>query len=56
MRLNPPKRITWWISVVLGVVGIVFSIVTVPVISPFAIWILAAGWLLLVLATYLTGL
>ncbi len=56
MRLNAPKQITWWIAIALGVVGIVFSIVTVPFISPIALWILAAGWLLLVLATYLSGL
>ena len=56
MKLNAPKTITWWIAVVLGVVGIVASLVAIPVVSPFAFWLVAIAFVLLALATALTGL
>ncbi len=55
MRLSPPKKIVWYLSVILGIIGLVFSIIDVAVISPLSVWILGVGWLLLVLGTALTG-
>jgi hypothetical protein len=56
MKLSAPKQITWWIAVVVGVVGIVAYLVTIPVLSAIAFWLVAAALILLVLGTYLTGL
>jgi hypothetical protein len=50
MKLTPPKVITFWISVLLGVLGFLGMLVTIPVISTYAFWFLFAGFVLLVLA------
>jgi len=56
MKLNAPKKITWWISVVLGVLGILGQLIAIPFVSTYAIWFVAAGFVLLALATSLKGL
>ncbi len=56
MKLSEPKTITWWIAVILGVLGILAKIVTIPVLSGIAFWLVAAGLVLLVLATLIKGL
>jgi hypothetical protein len=56
MKLNAPKTITWWIAVVLGVVGIIGSFVAIPFISVYAFWLVAIAFVLLALATALSGL
>lgn len=56
MELNQPKVITWWIAVILGVVGIIASLVTIPVLSAIAFWLVVAGFVLLALGTALKGL
>jgi hypothetical protein len=56
MNLNAPKQITWWIAVVLGVVGIIGSFVAIPFISAYAFWFVAIAFVLLALATALSGL
>ncbi len=56
MNLNAPKTITWWIAVVLGVVGIIGSFVAIPFISVYAFWLVAIAFVLLALATALSGL
>ena len=56
MKLTPPKAITFWIAVVLGVLGFLGAIATIPVISAYAFWILFAGFVLLVLGLLVKGL
>ncbi|GAH44776.1 unnamed protein product [marine sediment metagenome] len=56
MKLNAPKTITWWIAVVLGVVGIIGFFVAIPLISVYAFWLVAIAFVLLALATALAGL
>ena len=53
MRLSAPKKTTWWVAVVVGVVGIVANFVTIPVLSGIAFWLVALGFVILALATYL---
>jgi hypothetical protein len=55
MRLSAPKKTTWWIALVVGAIGIVAHLVTIPVLSGFAFWLVAAAFVLLILATYLKG-
>jgi hypothetical protein len=55
MRLSAPKKTTWWVAVVIGVVGVVANLVTIPVISGFAFWLVVIGFVLLALGTYLKG-
>jgi heme/copper-type cytochrome/quinol oxidase subunit 1 len=56
MRLNPPKKITFWISVLLGVLALVGAIVNIPFLSAYAFWVLFIGFLLLVLSLLIKGL
>jgi len=56
MQLSAPRQITWWIAVVVGVLGILATLVTIPVLSGFAFWLVVIGFLLLAVATLLEGL
>ena len=54
MKLTPPKNITWWIAVVLGVYGILGT--TGIVALPYALLALIAGFILLAIACLVKGL
>jgi len=56
MKLSAPKNITWIIALVLGIIGLIAQLVTIPVISGLAFWIVLVGLLLMLLATYIEGL
>ena len=56
MSLSAPKQVTWLIALIVGVVGIVVSLVTIPVLSGFAFWLVVVAFVLLILATLLKGL
>ena len=57
MRLTPPKNITFFISVILGLLGLLGELITtIPFISEYAFWFLFAGFVLLVLALLFKGL
>jgi uncharacterized protein (DUF983 family) len=56
MKLNAPKKIVWIISLIVGNLGILGALITVPIILGISLWIVAAAWLPLILATYFTGL
>jgi uncharacterized membrane protein HdeD (DUF308 family) len=54
MKLSAPKQITWIIALILGIVGILATLVTIPVITPvIGFWLVVAGWALLLIATVL---
>ncbi len=54
MKLNPPKMITFWISVALGVIGLIGNFI--PLLSPYAFWILLVGFVVLVLGLLIKGM
>ena len=56
MRLTLPKQITFWIAVVLGVLGFLGNIAAIPLVSANAFWFLLAGFVLLVLGLLVKGL
>jgi hypothetical protein len=57
MKLNAPKQITWIIALILGVVGILATLVTLPVITPaLGFWLVVVGLALLLIATITRGL
>ena len=56
MKLSAPKTITWWIAVILGALGILGTLVTIPFVSTYAFWFVTVGLVLLVLATLLKDL
>ena len=56
MKLSAPKQVTWIIALILGIVGLLGELVTIPVISGLAFWIVVVALALLLLATYMEGL
>jgi len=56
MNLTPPKNITFYISVVLAVLGLIGALVTIPFLSAYAFWFVFVGFVLLVLGLLLKGL
>jgi len=51
MKLSPPKVITWWIAVVLGVLGLLGQLAIVSALAGFAFWLVAAGLVVMALGT-----
>jgi hypothetical protein len=49
MKLTPPKVITFWIAVILGVLSFLGTLITIPLVSTYAFWFLFAGFVLLIL-------
>ena len=56
MDLSAPKRITWWVSVIIGAVGVLAYLVTIPVLSGFAFWLVTIAFVLLAVATAVKSL
>jgi len=56
MKLTPPKSITFWIAVILGLLGFIASLVAIPFVSTYAFWFVFAGFVLLVLGLLVKGL
>jgi hypothetical protein len=55
MKLSPPKNVTFWVAVVLAVLGLLGAI-GVSVLSPFAFWLVLIGFVLLALGNLVKGL
>lgn len=56
MRLNPPKVITWWIALFLGVLGLLGFLAVIAGLGQYAFWLVAAGLALMLAATLLKNL
>jgi hypothetical protein len=56
MELSAPKQITWWIVLIIGLVGLIAHLVTIPVLSGIAFWLVVVALALLLIATLLPDL
>ena len=57
MKLSAPRKITWIIALILGVVGILANLTSIPVITAtIGFWLLVVAWGLLLIATITHGL
>ena len=56
MRLSAPKQVTWWIALILGVLGVIATFVTIPGLTEISFWLVVVGWVLLLLATVIEGI
>lgn len=56
MKLTPPKGIMFWILVILGFLGYIGTLLTIPFISAYTFWFLFAGFVLLLLSLLIKGL
>jgi len=56
MRLSAPRKPIWTVAVVAGCLGLLGGLGVVPLLAPFAFWLLTIAFVLLTLATLLKGL
>ncbi len=56
MNLSAPKQITFWIAVVVAVIGIIASLVTIPVLSGFAFWLVVIAFIILAAGNLIEGM
>jgi len=55
-HLSAPKDITWWIALILAVLGIIGYFVNGLFLSQYSFWFVIASAVLLLIATRLKGL
>jgi hypothetical protein len=56
LKLTPPKEITFWIAVVLGLLALLSQLGTLTVLPIAAFWLLFIAFALLVVALLVKGL
>jgi threonine/homoserine/homoserine lactone efflux protein len=56
MKLTPPKAATFWISVLLVVIGVAASVVSIPFVSSYYLAVVVIGFVLLALGNMVKGL
>jgi hypothetical protein len=55
MKLNAPKKITWIVSLILGLLSLLSYFVAIPFVTVNLFWFMGVAWLLLILSTFLKG-
>ncbi len=57
MKTSAPKNVTWWVALVLGVLGVLANITSLPVITAvIGFWLVVIGLALMLIATITKGL
>jgi hypothetical protein len=51
LKLSAPSQIAWIIALILGVVGVIAKFVVIPTVSTYDFWLVAVGWVVLLVAT-----
>ncbi|MDY6847338.1 MAG: hypothetical protein SVP52_09420 [Chloroflexota bacterium] len=55
MKPNAPTKIVFYISLVLGVLGVLAAVVEIPFLSGISFLLVVVAWVLLALGSILTG-
>jgi predicted membrane channel-forming protein YqfA (hemolysin III family) len=55
MKLSEPKVVTFWIAVILAVLGVLAFLGTIPGLSESAFWLVVAGFIVLALGNLMKG-
>jgi Co/Zn/Cd efflux system component len=55
VRLNPPTKIVFYLSLVFAAVGLIANFVNIPVLSGIAFYLVLIGYVLLFLGNTLKG-
>jgi hypothetical protein len=56
MNFSTPKKTTWYVALVLGIIALIASLFTIPVLTTLSPWIALVGLALMLLATVMEGL
>ena len=56
MRLSAPKNVTFYIAVIIGVLGLIGVLVSsIPVLGQYGVWLVVIGFVILALGNLLEG-
>jgi hypothetical protein len=55
MSLSAPKNITFWVAVIVALIGLVGAVAKISVLETWGIWVLALGFVILALGNMLEG-
>ena len=55
MRLTPPKKIVFIISLLLAIISVIGHFVNIPVVTEYQYWIMLVAWALLAAGVFLKG-
>ncbi len=56
MKLSAPKNVTFYVALVLGVLGILGGLIPLGFLTAYSFWLLALGFVVLVVANLLPDL
>ena len=56
MNLSAPKKVTWIVAVVIGALGVLGNFVQIPLLSDLSFVLVLIAFVLLAIATLLSGL
>jgi hypothetical protein len=56
MKLTPPKQVTFYIAVIIFIIGIVAALIPALGIVGYAVWVVSIAFLLLAIANTTKGL
>ena len=56
MKLTPPKVITWWIALILGVLALLGHFNTIAALAKYDFWLAIVGLALMLVATLVRNL
>jgi hypothetical protein len=55
MKLTPPTKNVFWISIAVAIVGLIASFGVIGFLTPFAFWLVLVAYVLLALGVALKG-
>ncbi|MFN2146239.1 MAG: hypothetical protein ACK2T7_12870 [Anaerolineales bacterium] len=56
MKLSAPKNVTFYVALVLGALGILAKLIPLGFLTTYSFWLLAIGFIVLVVANLLPDL
>ncbi|MBN2402455.1 MAG: hypothetical protein JXN64_08635 [Spirochaetes bacterium] len=56
MKLSAPKFVLWLIALIIGVLGLLGYLISIPFITVYAFWLVFIGFVLLLIGTAFKGI
>lgn len=56
MKLSAPKTGTFWLAVILAGLGLLSTLVSIPLLTPYAFWLVVIGFVILMVGTLVKGM
>ncbi len=56
MKFNPPKKTTFWVTVILAALGFIGSFVSIPFVSAYAFWFVLVAYIVLAASLFVKGM